>query len=378
MSFDFPPYSSFSYYGLGEFKEFIEEFEHAVQLLQGESHTKHRIALVILDSLAERILVNHARTEFRATEEMWFFSENQATRDEQARILRDFNAKVSFALKTSQRPDRHQPLLGVEDAEVFRVAHRYRNAAYHRGKYNAAVTGPMSRLFAAAIARVFCRSGAWHTHGGMDDAKLADLDRFDWRKPEDPLGSITFPAAAERITEQLVSAVPVDLSTLARSLRADLKNRAEAVQAVLDRVRSRGVPNDALDSLLAAAQYWAANRGDSVLVDLSRQRRDVIKSLDPKGEPSAELRASYQQHELAIESRMEELKAQTKLRFDAGSPMRIARRAPRVSSSNGEGPLLHRYQVLDQELEELEDAADWVDSEVDREIEQAAEIARGK
>jgi hypothetical protein len=190
MALDFPPYSSLSYYGLQEFKEFVEEFEHAAHLLQADSHAKHRIALVILDSLAERMLVAHARTQFRASEELWFFVEKQVTREERARILRDFNAKVNLALKESETLDRPRPLLEAVDAEVFRVAHRYRNAAYHSGRYNAAITGPMSRLYAAAIARVFCRTGGGHTHGGMDDAKLEDLDRFDWRDADDPRGSI--------------------------------------------------------------------------------------------------------------------------------------------------------------------------------------------
>lgn len=377
MALEFPPYSSFSYYGLGEFKEFIEEFEHAIQLLSDEGHTKHRIALVILDSLAERILVTHARAQFRASEEMWFFAEKQMTRDERSKILRDFNAKVTFALKVPITLDRPRPLLDNVDAEVFRVAHRYRNAAYHRGRYNAAITGPLSRLFAAAVARVFCRSGTY-SHGGMDESSLADLDRFNWRSPEDPRGFMTFPSAAEKITLQLLSLIAVDLPSLARTLRVDITERVAAVEAVLDRLRSRGIPEVALASLLDGSQYWAVNRGDPVLVNLSSQRRELIKAMGPKDEPPAEMTASYQRIEGAISDRMEELKGKTKIQFDLRSPDRIRNRARRVSSSDGEAALLRRYQLLDQELEQLEEAVDWVDSEVDREIEQAAEIARGK
>jgi hypothetical protein len=378
MALDFPPYSSFSHYGLGEFTEFIEEFEHAVQLLQSESHTKHRIALVIIDSLAERVLVTHARTRFRAAEVLWFFVEKQMTRDEQARIMRDFNAKVNFALETPETGDGAQPLLDEVDAEIFRVAHRYRNAAYHRGRHNPAVTGPMSRLYAAAVARAFCRGGSSYAQGGMDDSKLAHLDRFAWREPGDPRGYISFPAAAERITGELVSSIEVDISVLARSLRADLRERIGAVEAILDRVRSRGIREDILESLLAGAQYWAANRGDPVLTDLISQRLTIIKSLSSEAAPSTELVESYQRIELAISDRRRELEEATRLQFDLGSTGRIEGRARRVSSSKGEAALLRRYQLLDQDLEQLEEAVDWVDWEVDREIEQAAEIARGK
>lgn len=378
MALDFPPYSSFSYYDLDEFKEFIEEFEHAVHLLKTVSHTKHRIALVIVDSLAERILVAHARTQFRASEDLWFFVEKQLTREERSRILRDFNAKVNFALEAPESLDRPQPLLEENDAEVFRVAHRYRNAAYHRGRYNAAITGPISRLYAAAVARVFCRTGGGHDHGGMDDSKLQDLDRFEWRDADDPRGFISFPDAGKRITSQLVATITVDLSTLARNLREDLGDRVARVEAILDATRSRGLPEDTLESLLAGAQHWAVHRGDPVLVDLSRKRRKLIKDSDPDSAASPEGVAAYQNIELALSSRMEELKEKTKLQFDLESPRRIGRRTRRVNASGGEAALLRRYQALDQELEQLEDAVGWVDREVDREIEQAAEIARGK
>jgi hypothetical protein len=150
------------------------------------------------------------------------------------------------------------------------------------------------------------------------------------------------------------------------------------VEAILDVTRSRGVPEDTLESLLAGAQHWAVHRGDPVLVDLSSKRQKLLKHSDRDSAVSPERVAAYQDIELALSSRMEELKEKTKLQFDLESPRRIGRRARRVTASEGEAALLRRYQALDRELEQLEDAVGWVDREVDREIEQAAEIARGK
>jgi hypothetical protein len=170
----------------------------------------------------------------------------------------------------------------------------------------------------------------------------------------------------------------VDLSTVAQTLRADLSDRVAEVGAVLDAMRTRGISEDVLESLLAGAQYWAINRGDPVLVDLSSKRQKLIKSIDPKAPTSPEKAAAYQGIELAISVQMEKLKAKTKLQFDLESPGRMGRRVRRVSASKGEAVLLRGYQALDQELQQLEDVVGWVDREVDREIEQAAEIARGK
>jgi hypothetical protein len=375
---EFPPPSSIPRYDLSEFKAFIEELEHTVELLESRRLTNERMALVILDSLADRLLFQNARIHFRASEELWMLRGNGYTRDEQARTLRDFGAKVSLATKEPASLGSCEPMLNELDAEIFRIAHRYRNMSYHGGRHNDTLAGPLSRLYAAAIGRAFCRRGVSYVLGGIDDALLEDLDRFDWRNPGKEPGVFPAGTAAERIISTLISRIEVQAKALAADLQADLDARCGVVEGALEALKDWGLTEGGLESLLAGAQHWATHRGDPVLVRLAEERRQLIKSCGSSSEPPPSVGEAYLDNELATSRRMQELSKQTDLRFNLGSAARIRRRGQRLISMRDEARLLNRYQQLDLELEQLEESVQWVEMEWHREVEREAEIARGK
>jgi hypothetical protein len=173
----FPPLYSISD-DLAEFSSFVEQLEHAAQLLESERPAEHRMALVVLDSLAEVLLFHRAHRHIETRDSLWHGGVGYST-DERDRILRRFNRKVQIAA-TDER-DFHYPeaLLDELDASIFRVAHSYRNAAYHRGRQNKALAAPLGRLYAAAIARA---SRGRFVHPGVraipSPIGISDLRRF--------------------------------------------------------------------------------------------------------------------------------------------------------------------------------------------------------
>ena len=336
------------------------------------------MALIVLDSLADRLLYEHAEAYFGAAESMSWQRDRQYPREKRSQILRDFGSKVSLALIDRDPFPYPNALLDSLDAEIFRVAHRYRNAGHHGGKHNDALTGPLGCIYAAAISRAFSRSAESYSRGGMDDSLLTELDRFNWRDPRTDSGFFSPGPASERITAEIILPIAVEVQDLARSLEADLERRSAGVGKLLDGLRGRGLPDELIASFLTGAQHWAAHRADSRLIQLTEAKHRLISEVGGRENPPDTLIDAYRQNETAIDCRTVELTATTNVRFDLHSAERVRRLASRLGSERSPATLLQRYQHLDQELEQLENAVDWVVTEWDRHVEHQIEIARGK
>ena len=360
-----------------EFKLFIEELEHAGELLETERLAKERMALVILDSMAERLLYQHGEGYFRAAEEMVWRKDRQYTAKERNRILSDFGSKVNLAQKEKEWPY-PAPLLDDLDAAIFRVAHSYRNAGYHRGEHNDILTGPLARLYAQAVARALTRSCSDSLRGGFDDDLVADLDRFNWRDDEQSRGTFSPKPAAERIGAEITAPLTVDAADLAQKLVSDFEERCDGAQELLDSPRLDGQGDEEIQTMLDAAIHWARHRGDERLLELKDEQQRMIEEYSKTGEVTDEHRDAARKNNLAQFERIRELEEITEVKFDLSSIGQLRRRAARLSGVTRLAPLLQRYQQLDDQLGLLEAAALRMADEWDRYVDLQVDIARGK
>jgi hypothetical protein len=376
MRIRFPRLSSIDS-DITKFKLFIEELEHAGDLLQSKRLAKERMALVILDSMAERLLYEHAELFFDATEQMAWRNDRQYTARERNGILGDFASKVVLAQQVKGFPYRGA-LLNDLDGAIFRVAHTYRNAGYHRGDHNDVLTGPLARLYARAIARALARSAGDWIRGGFDDSLVADLDRFDWRDPNEGKGQFSPKPAAERIGAQITAPLVVDAADLAKRLVADFEARCDAAQELLDSPRVDGLDDDGIKRMLEAALHWARHRGDERLLALKEEQHELIDEFSKEHGLTKERRERLRENEREQFRRIEELEQVTEVKFDLGSTDRLRRLAACLEGVRGIAALLQRYQELDGELRLLEAAVLRMSVEWDRYVEHQMDIARGK
>lgn len=360
-----------------EFKLFVEELEHAGELLMTERLAKERMALVIVDSLADRLLYEHAHRYLEAAETMQWRRDRQYSGREQERILGDFGSKVTMALQEREFPY-PDPLLDDLDAAILRVAHRYRNAGYHRGEHNDVLTGPLARLYAQAVGRALARSIP-ESAGTVSEEAISELDRFDWRDAEDRRGWFRRRVAAEKITGKITAPLVVEVGDLAEQLVADFEDRCAAVGESFDGLRMDGLDDEKLEALLEGAQHWAQHRGDEQLHELKEEQQKLIAAVDDvDDEVTEEQREALRKNNLAQFRRMQELKETTDLRVGVQSADGLSRQAQRLRTVSAVAPLLQRYQQLDERLELLEDAVLWTSVQWDRWVDQAIDEARGK
>ncbi len=87
---------------------------------------RERMALAIVDSLAERLLYQHAQRCFSAGDARVGILTDPFPADRRAKILGDFRKRVQLALTDEEFFVFVSPMLDELDADIFRLAHDYR------------------------------------------------------------------------------------------------------------------------------------------------------------------------------------------------------------------------------------------------------------
>lgn len=350
-----------------EYSAFLLELQHAVDLLTEGGVVAERMALTITDSLAERLLYQHAQRCFSAADGKVGILVDPFPAERRARILGDFRKRVQLALADEKFFVFISPLLDEPDADIFRLAHDYRGPSYHRGEHNAALAGPLGWLYVQAVGRAFVRAMD-HAFSTFDPEAVRELDRY-----REEGGRLSPSHESARLVEAIVSPRAVDRRELARQLRLDVESRLTSVEGL-----RRDLDEERLEELIAAAQHWAEHRGDEKLHTLARERQALENEAEQQEEIGEELAEEILANELAQYERMQELKETTTIRVDLGSPAMIRRRAAGFSGKTSVAALVHAYIEADDLLTELESAVEWVHYSWERSVEQAVDEARGK
>lgn len=354
-----------------EYSAFLLELQHAVDLLTKGGVVAERMALTITDSLAERLLYQHAQRCFSAADAKVGILVDPFPAERRAKILSDFRKRVQLALTDEEFFVFISPLLDEPDADIFRLAHDYRGPSYHRGEHNSALAGPLGWLYVEAVGRAFVRAMK-RSFSTFDSESVRDLDRY-----REEGGPLTPGHESAQLVKAIASHRAVDRKELARQLCLDTESRLIAVESIIEGLR-RDLDKERLEELIAAAQHWAEHRGDDQLHALARERQALENEAERQEEIGEELAKEILANELAQYERMQELKEKTTIRVDLGSPGAICRRAAGFSGKTSVAELLHAYSEADDLLTELESAVEWVQYSWERSVEQAVDEARGK
>ena len=111
----------------------LEHIAETAALLRAGGGVRERMALVAADHLAEMLLQDHMARTFLHTEEFGPLTPRRYDRRQRQQT------RVELARTTPIGLLMPQPVLDAHDANVFRVAHAYRNALDHGDRHNAAL-----------------------------------------------------------------------------------------------------------------------------------------------------------------------------------------------------------------------------------------------
>lgn len=365
MSFDFP--------GLGRamgsiadrFLLFTEQLEQAILLLESGRIARQRMALVALDNLAEGLIFHHLQRIFLASDEPTWVEHREFSASERRKAGRSFNKRVELAAETLESrspvifPD---CILDAHDAAVFRVAHHYRNPIYHADRHNQTLLLPVGRLYAQAVGRAFVRShrGGWAMT--CSSAFMETIAHLGWRGRGDTYFEPR--AAAETIIARLCDQLTVDGGVLHTELADDIAYRCEAIYEDIRILRRDS--NVELEEFLVDVQDWPANRGDEEMLRFSAEHRKLEEQAKAVGmddtiqEATRNLERQQWEHLFGPDR-------EVTTKVDLQSHISIGRQGERLRRPRGsEVRLLESYQKLDDELQFLETAIDFMLLQLDR------------
>jgi hypothetical protein len=381
--FDFPPDTAIGRLdALRRFQVLAEHFDLTADLLTGDGEAEHRMGLVLADQMAETLLVAHTEWRFQASEvPFWRYGGGRSYSTRQrARIRRNFAERVHLATRAFDDLPPGEPILADEDAVVFLIAHRYRNAVYHRDRHHPALIGWLGRVYLRAVGQAFIRAQPKGVSGGGVSADvLTPFARFGWSVEEIARGRLNWREAAERIVQRRFADLEVELGSLRSELIADVRERCDLVDRELDKLRADNLPEEMLASMLFGAQAWAANRSDPQLLELEDERYALTATLinEDRGPTEPEL-TRYADLQAAAEGRMEELKAAFVAPLDLRSVAELRDRTGALEPVRSIRDLLIAYEPIDEQLDLAENSVGWVAREWDRLVQQRIDEIRGK
>jgi len=359
---------------------FAEQLDLTAQLVRAGGLARGRMALVAIDNLAEVLLYRHMQFTFDASEEMGGrFAIPRYDQRERDRLRRDFDRRVRLAQTEHSRPLTFaypKPMLNRMDADVFRVAHRYRNGVYHEDRHNDALLDPLARLYLSAVGRAWCRAQPRMSCGGAEE-RLSELPLIASTATR---GVVSLGHTTQSLTRRLLQGLDVDPKDLAARVAADLVERANATDTARRELVRCGLPAEAHAEMLRASELRHLYRADPELVRHQEEASTLLSQLVGRSEddPADDLIERYREAEESQRRRVIELRSTFRPRLNLATASSTRKAANRLEQLRDLSRILTRYQALDERLTLLEGCLAWIDREWDRYVTTEDEIARGK
>jgi hypothetical protein len=372
-----------------EYEKLLHDLEVLVEcrtMLLSNSPTKARMALILLDALADALVHRRLRRVTAASEMFWsWYRENPMFTDSELRdARRSFDERIGLARQQFEdvaNLGAERELMRDVDAKVLSVGHSYRNLAYHQDKHNAAVITPLAKVVYDSVVSVFesAHSGGWRLESAEFWAEL--LAPFDIELELGEGDDLTRGRVATLIAAKLREGMDVPLDELVELLADDLDQRVERVQAELATLPVEGAALEAIlrgliDLRERADRIWT----DDEIVRLAKLYRSFIprgNGTDLELSPEAVEEINRIEDEMRKRAQgLTEVGDQPKASFDALENARAAAAVLRRTRDLVQA--LRTYQKADLALARLAEHVEDIVTDYDRQTQLQSDTERGK
>jgi hypothetical protein len=249
-----------------------EQIEEAKRLMLSGTLTSLRLALILLDNVAE--LIMHRELSYRFAQDDYYArltapSERKYSNEERRKAEREFRPMVKLLQKLA--------MISEKQATVLCVCHEMRRDAFHRGEMNPTILRPVTELLFQIVCEL-ANTFPMHSYsiaGGLPDRENADfMARFGLDRP-DTLGD---EKTKESIYRKLIEGIAFDFH-LSQTLSDDLQERITGIVDGLAYLNDSNSDRDALDHNLRYTQFWR-ERGAEVMKKAHEQGRAPKDDLD--------------------------------------------------------------------------------------------------
>lgn len=344
-----------------KFRLVVEQLETCRALIKSSSTAKARMATILLDNLAEILMYRHCIKIFSDDDfTKWIMPQHFPSKTRN-KVLEYYNKKINI-FQTNLK------LISNTEADVLRIGHSYRNAAFHRDLHNARTISILARILFKSVCSLFTK--VYKTNNATEGGFKKPLKWLSSYKL--PLSYLNYSQAATTIAKKLIVGIQVTLPTARKVFASDLENRF----TVIDELVHHELPSAeeaVLDLIIKWGQFIETFPED----EASQRYREVTYLIaQGKGERISrkeylKLRSTYEQQTYkACEAFTSTLTWQSVLKLRSS--------IIKVKNSPSMDKLLRQYQRIDEVLSRIEGYLDQAAMEWDREIQQEIDIRRGK
>lgn len=353
-----PPTKGFGIHEPEKFQEFIEILEVCRNLIHSQSSVRIRLAIVLLDNMAEVLMLHKCRTILEDDDFSKRIVAPQYSLTERTRVARDFGGKIWF-LTTKVR------LIADPDATTLRIGHSYRNAGFHRDEHNDDANQVIVSLLFEAVCHLLTVVYGEGTISGGDESVVRWLMKYGVDQPYLDYGN-----ASREIGNKLLEGISVSHEQVVEGLTQDLKARWRVL--VADVSRAFPLPELVLDEILKTEEFDAQYDYDSGASERFRQ----VTRLIGQGQKITRREYDEREREFLIEVR------EAYRTFTPSLTWEDVRRMDRVIAGlrrqRTTSRVLGTYEAISDRLAEAEHLVASAIRKSEAAAEMAAEIAMGK
>lgn len=354
----------------------LEQLEAVHDLLAAGSAARAQMALILLDGMADALIYRRLTRIYEATEDFFLRrSMPRFTQQDRAVARQRFNRRVEIAAQTELTSffGESPRLLTEQEAAILKVAHRYRNSAYHEGAHHAGAVPSIARALFVVVASMIVRTHPdGYIVGSIPPSRIAQLRGWGYETGS----GLQVRQAADTVCDRFSSEFEVDPFAVRVLLADDLEERVASVRKDVQWLRERGVDADKIVEGVELESHYGA---DEELLDL-RAKLDPLTLAEESGygELTQEQLERTETALARLRERMDELEREHKRRVTLGLIERAQRTASRLRRIADTHRILVTYSEVERPLAELERYVEQAVLIVDREIQHQLDLERGK
>jgi hypothetical protein len=206
----------------------IEQLEVAGDLIDKDTPTTSRLALFLIDNFAELIMYRIALYEFAHDDQWKTMRQSKYTSKKRKKIKDYFDHKLNLISNDLK-------LIEQSEATVFRVGHKLRNEAYHKGILREKIITPVTRTYFQTICSIFQKlwvgPSVLHTYSAANELK-------DFLEKYGIESDILTHHALGQICQKILNGRDITVVELANTISDDLATRIQDTFAIIHELSS--------------------------------------------------------------------------------------------------------------------------------------------
>jgi len=342
-----------------KFRLIVDQLEICKNLMKDSNVNVARIAIILLDNLADTLMYRFCLEQFRSDEELIMLMRPRFTPEERRNALRYFEPKLNIL--------KREKILDDRDIIVLRIIHSYRNAAYHRDTHNPQVVKVLAKILFRVMCNLFLKlNSAGCVIGGFTEPQ-------NWLKAyglEDDV--LDFKKASRVIVKKLTDDVRIAFLQIKKAFVLDIRLRLKEIEELRQKI-----PYCNRDDLFDCALKWFEFRDNESWSEYYKDYLGLRYRITSNGGNKPTLKEIKNTKTKCDKKFLKDLD-----NFNQSISCRTITKIKKVAgefrSIKSMEKLLQRYQEIDFNLSKVEFYLDQIDEDWDREVQRAIDTARGK